>query len=190
MLFAKSLIKRRPREWLMVMLLASPMSAIATPITGAIGFGGMYTPTGGTGLDLGDATGLNEGFASVTAASGDYLPALGSGAVFNAVVFSPTNTPIVPLWTVDKGTIIYSFSLLALSVDFQDPDQINLTGSGVVSATGFEDTPGQWTFSGNQSSIFYTFSSITQSTPVPAPATLLLLVAGVAVIGLSRRRYG
>ena len=193
MLFVKSLNKSGPRGWLTALLLALPISATAMPITGAIGFGGLFTPTGGAGLDLSDATGLDVGFAVVTAASEDYAPALGNSATFNAVVFNPSNTPITPLWTVNAGAITYSFDLLDLSLDCQDADQINLTGSGMVSATGFDDTPGQWTFSGQQGNIFYTFSSITQSSaaePVPAPGTLILLVAGLAGVGFSRRRTG
>ena len=52
--------------------LAAPANAI--PITGGIGFGGLFTPTGGA--DLGSATGISIGFSIVQAATGafEHLP--------------------------------------------------------------------------------------------------------------------
>ena len=175
---------------LAVCVLFAPLSAIAAPIIGAIGFGGLFTPSGGTGDDLSDATGIDIGFTQVTAATGDFAPALGQNAAYSHIDFIPATTPVTPLWTVNAGPMSYSFDLASLSLDFLDDDEINLSGAGTIHATGFDDTPGSWTFSGQQGSIFFTFSGITTagSTPVSEPITLALLISGLFGIGLSRRR--
>lgn len=165
-------------------LLLLSTTAQAAQITGAIGFGGLFTPTGGTGLD--DATGIDIGFAQVTAAGGDFVPAMGNNAVFNHLDFAPPNTPITPFWTVDAGPTTYSFDLGDVFVDFQDANQLSLSGTGVLMATGFDDTPGIWTFSGDQGNIFFTFSSITSN--IPEPNTALLLGLGLVGLGSARRR--
>ncbi len=167
---------------------AFQVPASATFIDGGIGFGGLFTPTGGTGLDLSDATGIDIGFSVVTTATGDFGPALGSNATFNQLDFNPANTPVTPLWSVVAGAITYSFDLLDVSLDFQDADQINLSGTGIVMANGFDDTPGAWTFSGQQGNIFFTFSSITIAENVAEPSTILLLGIGFLGLALMRKR--
>ncbi|MEM7081372.1 MAG: PEP-CTERM sorting domain-containing protein [Pseudomonadota bacterium] len=160
--------------------------AMAGFIEGGIGFGGLFTPTGGTGL--GDATGISFGFSTVTTATGDFAPAAGEFASFNDLDFNPANTPITPLWSVTAGGINYAFDLLDISLDFQDADEINLSGTGILSATGFDDTAGTWTFSGQNGSVFFTFSSITIAESVSEPSTLLLLGLGLVGVAAVRRR--
>ncbi len=167
---------------------AFQVQSSAAFIQGGIGFGGLFTPTGGTGSDLSDATGLNIGFSQVTTGTGDFMPAVGFNATFNDLVFSPANTPISSFWAVNTGAIDYTFDLLDISLDFQDADQINLSGSGMLMATGFDATPGAWTFSGQQGNVFFTFSSITAAGQVSEPATLFLLGLGIAGLAIARKR--
>ena len=169
-------------------LFAFSGAASAAPIMGTIGFGGIFNPTGGTGL--GDATGISIGFSNVTAATGDFAPTLGENVLWSALDFNPANTPLAALWTVDLGGSVYSFDLDDVAVDLQSATQLNLSGSGTLFATGFDATDGLWTFSGQGSNVFFTFSSISTAgpVPVPAPATLLLIGIGLAGLGASRRR--
>jgi hypothetical protein len=172
--------------------IVAPLSALAAPITGAIGFGGLFTPSGGTGANLSDATGIDISSSLVTTASGDFLPAAGASATYNHIDFSPVNTPITSLWSVSAGSITYSFDLSSLTLDFLSATQISLSGAGTILATGFDDTPGLWTFTGQQGSIFFTFSGITTAdditNAVSEPITLALLMSGLFGIGLSRRK--
>lgn len=160
-------------------------AASAAFIEGSIGFGGNFSVSGGSGLL--DATGMDITFAGVTTASGDLAPALGSPASFNHLDFDPANTPVTPLWTVDLGGVVFSFDLLSVNVDDRSDTALNLSGFGTLMGTGFDDTAGAWTFSGNSLGTLFTFSSITAS-QVPVPATLLLVGIGLAGFGVARRR--
>ncbi|MBT8447825.1 MAG: PEP-CTERM sorting domain-containing protein [Gammaproteobacteria bacterium] len=170
---------------------AAPLTASANLLQGGIAFGGLFTTTGGTGL--GDATGLNIGFSLVTAASGDFAPAAGINATYSPLTLNSSGTPVTPLWEVVAGAITYPFDLLDLSVDLQDADSLFLSGAGTLTATGFDPTPGAWTFSGQRGNIFLTLSSITgvvADADVPEPGTLgmLLLAALVSCAVILRRR--
>ena len=183
----------KSRKFLTVLTAVFAIGAFQAPasagfIEGGIGFGGLFSPTGGNGADLSDATGIDIGFSTVTTADGDFTPALGFIAVFNQLDFNPANTPVTPLWSVTAGAMAYSFDLFDVSLDFQSASQINLSGTGIIMATGFDNTPGAWTFTGQQGNIFFTFSSITIAQGVAEPSTLLLLGIGFLGLGIMRKR--
>lgn len=169
------------------LMLALPIGASAMPITGAIGFGGAFSPTGGTGL--GDATGINFLTAFVLDGNGIYagIPNF-SGASFTDFQFNPlTPAPVSPLWSVSFGGVDYSFDLGAISIDLQNANELNLSGTGVLMATGFDNTAGTWVFSGDSTgSIVFTFSSITAA--VSEPGMLALLGLGVMLLGAMQRK--
>ena len=119
--------------------------------------------------------------ANVLGASGDFAPAAGeTGVTFNDIVFSPfPGGGIIPLWgpTANGG---FSFDLLSLNIDLQTDKELALTGTGTVKGTGFDDTFGQWSWSGDTSGGgLFVWSSTT--TTIPEPAT----IAVWSILGLS-----
>lgn len=161
-------------------LLALSSTAQAAPITGEVHFAGLWTPTGGSGTAT--ATGLDfssGGFQIVLAGTGDFAGALaGTGAAFQNFTFAPFGGPVVPLWAFVSGPVTYSFDLTSVAVAFQSATQLNLTGSGVLHATGFDDTPADWDFTGNVGGVVFSFSA--DNVAVPEPATVGLLALGLA----------
>ncbi len=164
-------------------LIASTASAV--PITGEIGFGGIWTPTGGTGTA--DATGIQINFAVVLAATGDMAPTTGQSVTYTPFTFDPF-VPVAPLWSV-TGTngVDYSFDLDTVNVDFQSATELNLSGTGVLRADGFDDTFGTWNFSGNNQ-VLFTFSANAAPRLVPEPGALALFGLGFAGFVVARRR--
>ncbi len=162
-----------------------PGLASAVPIEGAISFLGGFTTTGGP---IATATGVNIGPANVFQATDDLAAAIGGTVTFNHLDFNPANTPVTPLWTVISGPNTFTFDLLNVIVTLQNATQLGLSGSGTLMGTGFDPTPGTWTFTGDSLGGLLAFSTITSAVDVPEPATLLLLGAGLIGFGATRSR--
>jgi hypothetical protein len=165
-------------------LMAAPRAAQAAAIKGSIGFGGGFTPTGGT--NLGNATGLHfvNPIIVTNPRSGDYaaVPA-GTLTNFTDFTFNPASTPVVPLWSFTIGAVTYSFDLSSVTVVNQSKTFLNLTGTGILHITGFDDTPAIWTFSGTKAGASFSFGS--DATAVaPEPASILML--GLGFLGTAR----
>lgn len=173
---------------------AAPLTASADFIDGALTFSGDFTPTGGAGTDLSDATGLDfigDDF-DVDGATGDFaLGGIVQGDIgfIQDFQFSPMiNGPIDPLWSIGG----FAFSLEQVSVSFQNSMFLVLYGRGILSGVGFEDTTGSWALTANMApgstGILFNFSA--GSGAIPEPGTLLLLGVGLAGLMASRRRTG
>ncbi len=174
-----------------LLILATGTFAQADLITGEIIVsGGGTTPTGsdtnGDGtVSLGEATGIDFSLAGlVFGTSGDFLAIpFFTPVTFSDFVFNPS-TPENPLWVVSFGGATYSFAADIFSIASQSDVFLNIVGSGTLSATGFDDTAGSWSFTMTTQGSQFGWSSAT----VPAPGSLLLLSLGLFGLGASARR--
>jgi hypothetical protein len=185
------------------MLLTTATSSEASSILGGLTFGGVWLPTGGTGI--GNATGVDilGDSAMVTctyanACTGDYAALNGNNTIlasYNDFQFAPLGGLVNPLWSFNFNGIAYSFSLASVSIVAQNSTALALSGTGTLRMTGREDTEGSWSFSGDTSSQWiFAFSSTTTSPPssgtVPeGGSTMAILGLGLLVVGALRRRF-
>jgi hypothetical protein len=96
--------------------------------------------------------------------------------------------PIDDLWTV-TGSLLpgeFAFDLDTLDIDFQSTTQLNLSGTGVITHPGFDDTPFAWNATFQALSLTASFSAATQS--IPEPTTGLLFGFGFCLLALAGRR--
>lgn len=172
--------------------------AEATPITGSVTFGGVIAATDFTTTNSIDV--VNE-TAVVTCAqlglcTGSYAPLnqnFVNGTQLNALYKDFTFNPLPgggynPLWSFNYSGTTYAFNLLNIMSIERSVNGILLTGTGLATITGFDNTAATWSFSADQTGRF-AFSSTTTAVPDAGPTGLLL---GMAVVGLAlmRRRVG
>lgn len=162
--------------------------ASATLITGGISFnsgvGGTWVPTGGVdATDIAGATGIHfNNPAQVVAGSGDYSSLVGKDTIMKDFQFDPL-VKNNPLWRVVDGDTIYKFTLQDINVDYQSSTVLALSGTGILKITGFSNTLGSYTFTGNGSDDQPdTFSWSSNGVRVPEPGALFAF--GMGMMGL------
>lgn len=172
---------------LLALVLAT--QAIATPITGSISFNG--TPNFNT-LPISGATAIasyDSAWVAVDQQTGTYaaVPDM-VPVVFSPFMFSPATQAVVPLWSFSSLGLTYSFSTTSMVAMFNEPLNIwNFGGSGVLSATGYDDTVGTWNLSAGQIGQSFYFGSAAAATAASVPdtgMTIALLALGLGLIGL------
>ena len=173
----------------MVVAAGFALSAHATQISGDIDFAGEVKF---------DTTSLNTAtmvtdwhMAVVSGTSGDFSSvANGSNVAFaTPYIFNPP-TPYASLWTVGG----FTFELVDSHIDSQGPFALVVIGTGFVTGTGFDRTPGTWSFVSTQSNggTSLQFSFAGNSTAVPTPdsgSTVALLGVAFFTIGALRAKF-
>jgi hypothetical protein len=103
-------------------------------------------------------------------------------------VFNPS-TPTPGLWNLPAFG--FSFDLTAVtSVQHTNNSFINVLADGIIHGTGFDDTPGQFSFTvsnpNGRPHVTFAFASETIATP-DGGTTVMLLGTALGVLGMARR---
>lgn len=178
------------------LLLAAATDIFALPlVSGSMDMAGSFYALDASGARTGDANsavaidfdyfGMN--IFKVAATDGDFIGLetvnsdLSTYGDIKDFSFAPLPASISDFWVVD----IFSFELTDVMRTNNSSSFIDLTGTGVITATGFDATDATWAFSGDTSGGGI-FSWSASSASVPEPGVLALLSCGLIGFGLRK----
>ena len=121
-----------------------------------------------------------------------------TGTVGSSVTWSgfswPSNVLVAPLWTFVSGANTYSFDLANVSISSQSNSFLNLEGFGTLHVTGFDDTPGSWSFTisnpggGAHANFDFTFANSQTATGAVPDGGSAVALLGIALVGIEFAR--
>jgi hypothetical protein len=175
----------------------------AIPITGSVNFEGgtvhLNGPlTSATAITAFGGSPVVNGNIGV-APTGAYAGTQGSAVTFGSgFTFSPSASYVdaPPLWTFTYLGNVYSFDLQNVASSIGVGPSLNLAGTGVLSITGYANTPGSFTFASTgvgSGPDTFTFGFVAGNQAlggVPdGGSTALLLGGALTGVGLLRKKF-
>lgn len=125
------------------------------------------------GVSTGSFSALGTCTGCVTMSTFTYAPTVMSGLLLTIVSNALTST-----FTLDAGAVA--------TVTPGNPGTLQISGSGIATLTGYDPTPGLFSFT-TQSGVLNNVTFSSTMTAVPEPATLGLFGIGMLGLGLARR---
>lgn len=149
----------------------------AALINGSLGVGGVYVATGS---DLSNVSAISITDVGANFGTGDI--AFTTGAGVGGVSVSLTSfDPVSNFISIDG----WNLDLATLNIDDRTSSTLDLSGTGILSGSGFDPTNVTWTFSAQS----LTSYSMTATTVVPVPAAAWLFGSGlIGLAGIARRK--
>jgi VPDSG-CTERM motif len=175
-----------------ILALGMVIAVQAIPITGSIDMSGTANNLNNTLLGSATSVAFFTGVTVGGAPTGTFAGTVGSSVTWSGFSW-PSNALVAPLWTFVSGATTYSFDLANVTVFSQSNSFLNLMGSGTLHVTGFDDTPGSWSFTisnptgGAHANFDFTFANSQTATGVPDGGTTVALM-GIAFVGLEGLR--
>ena len=179
-------------------LLAASSVSFAIPISGVIGMGGTFNPvnSSNTIVPLDAATGIDfspNTFRVAAGSTGDFAALAGMTGSIQDLQFAPSfSGPVDDFWTV--GGFAFKLTMLdEVTPPGFESMFLNLSGEGIISGTGYDDTDGTWTFAGTGGGGVFTWAAASAAAgggtgssgdeymSVPEPMALALI--GIGLVG-------
>jgi hypothetical protein len=179
----------------LAMAIATAQTALATAITGTLGVTGVNEQWDTTGITFSNPV------AFARDATGDYAAALGGNAAITPTTIDSTTltfaSPDELIFTVGTSTATFT-STGPVNIALNNDEFLDLSGTGMLTLTGFDPTPGTFSFSATDSNDNFgaagssTFGFDITATPevssTPEPSSLILLGSGLAGLASIVRR--
>lgn len=181
-----------------ILLFSVAIEVTAVPITGEIGMGGNFIAVDSswntTDIDLATGIAFDPNLFIVNSATGSFSGVSAVGTIENFQFGSGLGiddgsgsgttavSSIIDFWTIDD----FSFELTSVvKLDASSSTTfLDLEGTGIIRAAGFEATMGTWSFTGENDGSTFTWSA---GTAVPEPTILALMGIGLLGFAVSRR---